>query len=89
MLFAMVLFAAVPAAPDFSLAPTPLFETLGVEQGLPSSKVYEMAQDRQGFLWIATADGLARYDGVGFAIWRRDPADHNQISRVSAGSTLS
>jgi signal transduction histidine kinase/CheY-like chemotaxis protein len=63
--------AALAAAP---LTPTPLFESLGVEHGLPSSRVFEVAEDRSGFLWIATADGLARYDGVGFEVWRRDPA---------------
>lgn len=62
-----------------ALPPTPLFETLGVEQGLPSSRVYEVVEDRNGFLWIATAEGLARYDGVEFRVWRRDPADPGSL----------
>ncbi len=48
----------------------PLFERLGVEQGLPSTSLNAIVQDRDGFLWIGTADGLARFDGVGFEIWR-------------------
>jgi signal transduction histidine kinase/ligand-binding sensor domain-containing protein/CheY-like chemotaxis protein len=53
---------------------TPLFRTLGTAEGLPSNNVYQLAQDRAGHLWIATGDGLARYDGVGFRVWQHDPA---------------
>ena len=34
-----------------------------VPEGLPSSEVYEVIQDRQGFLWFATDNGVARFDG--------------------------
>lgn len=44
----------------------------GPEQGL-SKSINDLAIDRQGFVWIATADGLARYDGIGFRHWRHDP----------------
>lgn len=43
---------------------------IGVLEGLPSNRVNGIAEDRQGYLWIATHDGLARFDGVGFRIWR-------------------
>ena len=33
------------------------------EQGLPHNDVRAIAQDQQGFIWIATWDGLSRYDG--------------------------
>ncbi|HVF35747.1 MAG TPA: two-component regulator propeller domain-containing protein, partial [Candidatus Saccharimonadia bacterium] len=65
--------AVVPCAAV--LPPTPMFETLGVEAGLPSSDVYDIAEDRDGFLWLATGDGLARYDGIGFTTWRHSPDD--------------
>lgn len=44
----------------------------GPEQGL-SRSVNDLAIDRQGYVWIATVDGLARYDGEGFKHWRYDP----------------
>lgn len=43
----------------------PSFETLNVNQGLTQSSVYAIHQDRFGYMWIGTADGLNRYDGNG------------------------
>ena len=34
--------------------------------GLPQNYVYSIVQDNNGYIWIATAEGLARYDGVNF-----------------------
>ena len=44
----------------------PQFVATSVADGLPSSTVYKLAQDRDGFIWMGTQDGLARYDGVDF-----------------------
>ncbi|MBV9726634.1 MAG: EAL domain-containing protein [Gammaproteobacteria bacterium] len=41
-----------------------VFEHLTSADGLPQSTVYATLQDSRGFLWIATQDGLARYDGA-------------------------
>lgn len=43
-----------------------------VYDGLPSNRVNAIAEDAQGYLWIATRDGLARYDGVGFRVWHAE-----------------
>ncbi len=59
--------AAVPERPHFRI--------IGPAQGLPSTEIKALARDRDGYLWIATADGLARYDGVGMRVWRYDPAN--------------
>ncbi|MCE7031890.1 ATP-binding protein [Lysobacter sp. GX 14042] len=48
---------------------------LGAADGLPSTSVNGIARDREGHVWVATADGLARYDGIGFRSWRHDPGD--------------
>ena len=50
--------------------PTP--RQLTVFDGLPSNTVNRMAEDRYGYLWIATNDGLARYDGRTYRIWRSE-----------------
>jgi Two component regulator propeller. len=39
------------------------FEVIGLGDGLPQSQLPTMAQDRDGFLWIGTLGGLARFDG--------------------------
>ena len=51
----------------------PRFRVVGPAQGLPSTEIKGLAHDAAGYLWIATADGLARYDGVGMRVWRHDP----------------
>ncbi len=56
------------------------FEVLSVEQGLSESVVNDILQDRQGFLWFATGDGLNRYDGYEFIVYRNDPADTDSLS---------
>ncbi len=52
-----------------------LFRHLGAESGLPQSTVLATLQDRQGFIWLATEDGLARYDGYDVVRFGRDPDD--------------
>ena len=36
----------------------------GIDKGLPSSQVYDVVQDQQGFIWIATDAGVSRFDGA-------------------------
>jgi ligand-binding sensor domain-containing protein len=45
------------------------FKWFKVEDRLPQSFISALAQDRDGFLWIGTRDGLARYDGQSFKIF--------------------
>lgn len=44
---------------------TYFFEKYGVEQGLSSSKVYSILQDRNDWLWFGTESGVSRFDGSG------------------------
>jgi len=66
-------------ADDAQLYTTPYFQTLGVAAGMPSSRIYKTVQDRDGYLWFGTQDGLARYDGVGFRVYRHDPKDPDSL----------
>ena len=56
------------------------FEHISVEQGLSYEKVYSILQDSQGFMWFATDDGLNKYDGYKFTIYRHDPGDSLSLS---------
>ncbi len=69
-----VLLAACAAA-GAAVPEIPRFRVLGPADGLPATTVTALARDRDGFVWAATWDGLARYDGAGFRVWRHDPDD--------------
>ena len=43
-----------------------------VADGLPSSTITAMTEDRLGYLWFASTDGLARFDGRDFRLWRSE-----------------
>ena len=49
------------------------FVRYGTEHGLPSERVLSVAQDSVGFIWVGTADGVARFDGVSARVWRHQP----------------
>ncbi|NII12082.1 hybrid sensor histidine kinase/response regulator [Oleiagrimonas sp. C23AA] len=59
--------------------PTPQFRTYGVDDGLPSTETYALAQDRQGYIWVGTRDGLARFDGQQFRVFRHRPDDPSSL----------
>ncbi len=48
----------------------PRFENIGVNDGLSQSSVYSIYQDKQGFMWFGTADGLNRYDGQSIRVYK-------------------
>ncbi len=51
------------------------FRTLQVEDGLSQSSVYAIFQDRQGYMWFGTQDGLNRYDGQTFKVFKKNSRD--------------
>jgi signal transduction histidine kinase/CheY-like chemotaxis protein/streptogramin lyase len=66
---------ALLLAPCLALAglpETPHPRQISVADGLPSNRINNVTEDRQGYLWIATDDGLARYDGIGFRVWQSE-----------------
>lgn len=44
-------------------------ENWTVDQGLPQNTVADIYQDEKGYLWLATQEGLARFDGVSFKVF--------------------
>jgi signal transduction histidine kinase/streptogramin lyase/ActR/RegA family two-component response regulator len=52
-----------------------LFRLLDYKDGLPSPVVQSIAQDKSGYLWVGTKDGLARFDGNVFKVFRHIPGD--------------
>ncbi len=47
------------------------FQSWGQEAGLPQISVHDMARDAQGYWWIGTENGLARFDGLNFETFRQ------------------
>ena len=64
----------------------PQIETLTTEQGLSFRDVRSIAQDKHGFMWFGTHQGLNRYDGYNFKIYNSDKNNPNYIEneKISA-----
>ncbi|EPR39843.1 PAS/PAC sensor hybrid histidine kinase [Desulfovibrio sp. X2] len=83
------LSVAIPAVPARAEAlQPPRFRHYGVEDGMSLSSALKMAQDPQGFLWIATYDGLNRFGGLSFVVYRNDPGDPASLSDNNIQSLL-
>lgn len=56
------------------------FQHLSTDDGLSQSTIYAIEKDSSGFIWIATEDGLNRYDGYNFKIYRERRGDTTAIA---------
>lgn len=64
---------AAPAEKRWSQLADITFQHVSQEQGLPSAIATSIAEDGQGFLWVGTLGGLARWDGYRFRVYKADP----------------
>jgi hypothetical protein len=71
---------AVFASPPPDQASATRFERITVEDGLSQNAVLTIAQDRRGFMWFGTEDGLNKYDGYQFTVYKHDPEDPDSLS---------
>ncbi|MDJ0838230.1 MAG: ATP-binding protein [Acidobacteriota bacterium] len=56
------------------------FRHLSLEAGLSQVQVTDVLQDRKGFMWFGTKDGLNRYDGYEFTVYKHDPENPATLS---------
>ncbi|MDH4474462.1 MAG: histidine kinase [Fluviicola sp.] len=56
--------------------------SITTENGLPSNTVYDIFQDKQGFIWIASDAGLSRYDGFEFITYTNDEQSSRSGSNI-------
>lgn len=56
------------------------FEHLSLDDGLSQATVYDIVQDKNGFMWFATEDGVNRYNGYDFKIYHHDPKNPKSLS---------
>ena len=59
-------------------------KNFSVKDGLPSGVVYDCLQDKQGFMWFATAAGLARFDGTNFKVFTTENwLTNNEVLQIA------
>ncbi len=56
------------------------FEHIMSDKGLSQNTIHYILQDKEGFMWFATEDGLDKYDGYSFKIFKNIPNNKNSIS---------
>lgn len=57
-------------AKNYTIAQNYYFERLSIENGLSQNSIYAIAQDKKGFIWFGTFDGLNKYDGYEFKVYK-------------------
>jgi signal transduction histidine kinase/ligand-binding sensor domain-containing protein len=62
------------------IPPQLFFKRISSEQGLPQPSVNSILRDSRGFVWVATEDGLCRFDGTEFRTFRHEPDDSTSLS---------
>ena len=56
------------------------FTRIGIDKGLSQETIYDIEKDEQGNLWIATMDGLNRFDGYSFQVYKQFPLKENWLT---------
>ncbi len=56
------------------------FRTVGIREGLSSTTARAIAQDEKGFVWLGTQEGLNRFDGYAFRVFRADSEHADSLS---------
>lgn len=69
----------------FAQTSTYKFERLSIKDGLSHSNVYTIIQDQAGYMWFGTQDGLNKYDGYKFTIYRHEPSNPNSLTTGNFG----
>lgn len=73
------------AAQRFNFA----FEQFTTDNGLSHENVISITKDKDGFLWLGTANGLNRFDGISFKVFHNNPNSEQSIpGNYIAGTTL-
>ena len=77
VILALLQQAASAQRTDFS------FINFNSKDGLSSNTVNAIQKDRYGYMWFATDDGINKFDGVNFTVYRHHPGDSNSIPIIS------
>ena len=78
--FAVLAFALLAQAQPDHAGDALRFRTYSTPEGLSQATSRAVAQDRDGFIWIGTQDGLNRFDGYGFKVYKHDRTDPGSLT---------
>jgi signal transduction histidine kinase/ligand-binding sensor domain-containing protein/DNA-binding response OmpR family regulator len=56
------------------------YDVYTIDNGLSQNMVQAVCEDRQGFMWFGTKDGLNRFDGHNFVVYRNEPGNTKSLS---------
>ncbi|MBN1873186.1 MAG: hypothetical protein JXA33_03080 [Anaerolineae bacterium] len=71
----------ITSTPSSQTGKTIKFRRLTLEDGLSQSTIYCILQDSQGFMWFGTGDGLNRYDGYHFKVYKHEADNSYSLTR--------
>src|SRR5665647_312841 len=74
----IILLLVIPIL-SFAKIYTPEFTNYSIDKGLSQCYVPCIENDKYGFMWFGTYDGLNRFDGINFKVFRHDPNDVNSL----------
>jgi ligand-binding sensor domain-containing protein/class 3 adenylate cyclase/HD superfamily phosphodiesterase len=77
---AFILFKLLFLLSVFSQNNSIRFTNLTLRDGLSQSTVNYILQDKSGFMWFCTQDGLNKYDGNSFKVYKHDPEDSTSLA---------
>ena len=77
---ALLAFSFIFCALSFAQQDKIQFDHITINDGLSSDRVFANLQDSRGFMWFGTMEGLNRYDGYKFKVFRNNPHDSTSIS---------
>lgn len=78
----------VATAAAFAQAPKLRFQHLGTQEGLSTTTVHAIVQDADGFMWFGTEDGLNKYDGYNFTVYKHRKMDSTTLSNSAINTLL-
>ncbi|MCK5087582.1 MAG: hypothetical protein KAQ90_08675, partial [Melioribacteraceae bacterium] len=79
MKFCLILIVLIHSSRQLDAQTARSFELISIQDGLSNNSVWAVIQDHYGFLWIATEDGLNKYDGYNFTVFKNDPKDSTSL----------
>ena len=87
--FYLAVFFLIVGSTNFVFPQSELsFRQLSVNEGLSQNSAVSVTQDQDGFLWIATQEGLNRYDGREFKVYDKKFLDITQVSHLQLGKVF-